>query len=363
MAYGGARGRARRGSSTGGRASGYAMARGMRKRPRASSSSYRPRATSASASVVTRRVTVKAKRTYKRPKTASDITPQSAGRYWDARFHKGVPPALPGSLGKFHVLDTLTRKNFVQGTPNGVHGYERIDIYCLLQFSATDICAFYWGDTTQFKAEWDQALKDEVINQRSYTVRDSLDQVDSAQIQGIRPLRHTVVIRNITKADDVAGDIYVMPIENEFSWEFKDGQNMVPSTSFINNVKDTMNKSNDTRQLTAASLTREGKAYNLYPSTMDGFTKYFDFVPPEGDMGNVGSLQEAYINSGKTRAQGALLIKFPAQNTSNEYELTFHRQVGVRLDPSHAFYSSSQLGAQTSPDNFTRGANMGRKLH
>lgn len=339
------------------------MARGMRKRPRASSSSYRPRAASASASVVTRRVTVKAKRSYKRVKTASEITPQSAGRYWDARFHKGVPPALPGSLGKFHVLDTLTRKNFIQGTPGAPFGWDRVDQYVLFQFSATDICCFHFWDVTQYQEAWPVDIKNQVINQRSYTVRDSLSEVDSAQIQGIRPLRHTVVIRNITKADDIAGDIYVMPIENEFSWEFRDGQTMVPSVGFITNLKNTMNKSNDTRQLTAASLTREGKAYNLYPSTMDGFTKYFDFVKPEADTGNVGSLQEAYVESGKTRAQGALLIKIPAQNTSNDYELTIHRQVGVRLDPSHAFYSSSQLGAQTSPDNFTKGANLGRKLH
>lgn len=223
------------------------------------------------------------------------------------------PHYVPGCSGAFITVNSNCRDE-VTTLPNN-------HMYVLIMWTRSN-----WGRYIK----WSQA--DNQIFWKNLTQFGSSDSPAN-----IRPLKQSVRIKNLTAAQNVAGQVrYLRAEELPAGLTISAGAN--PGTLFFSNAsivafQNWMDNDAKVRGITAAELRRTHK-WILPPVNMVNYAQYQRYLTTQD-----ASTLDAFIfdQIGK-EPMAAMLFHFPPTATANTYEVTYHAQDACQYPPASALH-------------------------
>lgn len=241
--------------------------------------------------------------------------------YMDPALNKNVAPSLAENIGASVPVNSKLRVNLTVGTGTG-----QIIIY---QWTGGKYSVF----TCQAGA----------LPLTRYTD----PQLDSAQPTSVKFGRASLRLRNLTRADTVAGVVRVLSLPNALDWDFTINTSNLTAT-FRDELLAMVGSHPETKTYTACEFTKSRRLI-VPPASRQGLQDWQDYV---GSFLNIDIENQFIQDSAKKMTSNTVIIHLPAVSSGdNNYELTVDQQSLARF-PADVLYSNfARQHSMTSREN------------
>lgn len=258
---------------------------------------------------------------------------QASGSIHDAILHRKRLLNVPGAMGEYVPLPMIFRSTFI--APNNSHSF-----YLLIFETGSDVIGMQvWGET-------------------AYTMPFATAQLASAAPVATRPMRLSVSIRNITKADNVQGCIRCLSTPQHFRLEFDSTDANVGRANYLTNnclqqLKALMEGAPQVRSVSAQSLVTGGKIH-APPASQTTFKTFREFTAYNGaDNDARHASNEIFRKANIDMVSNMIIIELVHQDLANQYDIAVHRQVACRFQHDNVLsHLSRSHGAPGNQEQF-----------
>lgn len=243
----------------------------------------------------------------------------SAMRLYNAAMNVGRPLRVPGAIGSFVLQDTQASNTL--GWPNAADGVPEWTgpCYLVMKWTPTSVRAFRVYDPAR----------------PVYTLGSPHLETIMSQVTGIRPMRQTLTLRNVSASDAVAGTVKVLNIPETLSLDFGGGETMSVATK---TAIEQLMRSHPEGRTYGASEFRKSKSLSLLPASSNGFRQYH----PSMQLGNT---TQKFNTDLASPAMNTMIIEF-SHAPNNKYEFTLHTQ-----DACHVISNGPLQNQRQMPQN------------
>ena len=251
------------------------------------------------------------KRAYAGSRSSYANTPWRKAQY-SAHTHNAITNKkkllnVPGAMGEYVPLSTIFRSTFI--APNNDHSF-----YLVIFETGSDVVGMQvWGET-------------------GYTMPFATSQLATAAPVSTRPMRLSVSIRNITKADSVQGCIRCISTPQHFKLAFQeDSQSAYLTTANLNSLKALMSGAPEVRSVSAQSLCIGG-AIHAPPASQTTFKTFKEFIQYDASSAAARHTSNSIFNRANVdMVSNMIIIELVHQDLANQYDIAVHRQVAARF--------------------------------
>jgi hypothetical protein len=250
----------------------------------------------------------------------------------DPTMNRGRPLPVPGLIGHFTCVDSSTNGQYI--TNSTTHGV------LVLQWTTSEI---------RF-----MTLNDSPTSGGVSMHLHGLQTMQLAAPSHVRPMRLSLTLRNVTKADDVAGSIRVLMLDDSIEWAFSaDGG----STTWANYNTLASLVENDSRAKTYSNNElRNGHRWCLAPSSTEGMSnakKFLPYVHTDTISPNVNHV-ESIIQGAAGRGLQTMLVLVPGSPSSAHqvYDWNVHDQTACYFPANTLGSTMARAPQMAGPGNW-----------